>query len=346
MTSTQPTGIGIRAVEAVRNALPIGASITTEGARQDGANRLRITDVVVNGHGLEVKWIGDGRLHEARQLLTIASEYDQLIAVARHMSPGARALLAEHGIGWVDETGAAEIAIGSIVVSRTGQAPKAAEPRVRWTRSVLAVAEALLCGSAATVSAMQSATGLSAGTSTNALRTLSELGLLESDTERGPTSGRRVADPDALLDVYSAAANESPQRVEVVLGALWRDPIEGVSGIGERWDAHGIEWAASGTLAGAVLAPLLTSVESALVYVDTSTMVGLEAVARAAGLAPIEGGRLTLRPFPTVTTQRGASQANGLRCAPWPRVYADLLQTGVRGEEAAEHLREVIADGR
>ena len=346
MTSTQPTGIGIRAVEAVRNALPIGASIATEGARRDGANRLRITDVVVNGHGLEVKWIGDGRLHEARQVLTIASEYDQLVAVARHMSPGARALLAEHGIGWVDETGAAEIAIGSIVVSRTGQARKEAEPRVRWTRSVLAVAEALLCGSAATVSAMQSATGLSAGTSTNALRTLSELGLLESDTDRGPTSGRRIADLDALLDAYSTAANESSRRVEVVLGALWRDPIEGVSGIGERWDAHGIEWAASGTLASAVLAPLLTNVESALVYVDTSTMVGLEAIARAAGLAPIKGGRLTLRPFPTVTTQRFASPANGLRCAPWPRVYADLLKTGVRGEEAAEHLREVIADGR
>lgn len=346
MTSTHATGIEIRAVEAVRNALPIGASITTEVARRDEADGTSITDVVVNGHGLEVKWIGDGRLREARQVLAIATEHEQLVVVARQMSPGARALFAEHGIGWVDETGAAEIAVGSIVVSRTGRAPKATKSPLRWTRSVLAVAEALLCGSAATVSAIQSAAGLSAGSSTNALRTLSDLGLLESDTERGPTSGRRIADFGALLGAYSAAANESPQRVEIVLGALWRDPIEGVSGIGERWDAHGIEWAASGAVASAALAPLLTNVESALVYVDTSTMVGLEAVARAADLAPIEGGRLTLRPFPTVTTQRFVSQVNGLRCAPWPRVYADLLHAGVRGEEAAEHLREVVADGR
>ncbi|MGD0836257.1 MAG: hypothetical protein ABSB49_06400, partial [Polyangia bacterium] len=26
----------------------------------------------------------------------------------------------------------------------------------------------------------------------------------------------------------------------------------------------------------------------------------------------------------------------------WPRVYADLRHTGVRGEEAAEHLREIV----
>jgi hypothetical protein len=57
---------------------------------------------------------------------------------------------------------------------------------------------------------------------------------------------------------------------------------------------------------------------------------------------PIEGGRLTLRPFPTVAVRRLAETIDGLRVAPWPRVYVDLLSAGVRGEEAAEHLREVI----
>lgn len=36
-----------------------------------------------------------------------------------------------------------------------------------------------------------------------------------------------------------------------------------------------------------------------------------------------------------------AAQA-GLRVAPWPRVYADLRAVGVRGEEAVEHLREMV----
>jgi hypothetical protein len=91
-----------------------------------------------------------------------------------------------------------------------------------------------------------------------------------------------------------------------------------------------------------VLAPYLTLFSTAAVYVDADSVLGLEAAAQAAGLRPIEGGRVTLRPFPTVTTRRLAGEEGGLRVAPWPRVYADLRETGVRGEEAAEHLREVM----
>ncbi len=51
---------------------------------------------------------------------------------------------------------------------------------------------------------------------------------------------------------------------------------------------------------------------------------------------------MTLMPFPTVTTKRLAEKRRGLYIAPWPRVYADLRVAGVRGEEAAEHLREIV----
>jgi hypothetical protein len=96
-------------------------------------------------------------------------------------------------------------------------------------------------------------------------------------------------------------------------------------------------------VAAAVLAPYLTSVATAEVYVAADTIAGLEAAAADAGLQPIDGGRLTLRPFPTVTSRRLSSQRERLRLAPWPRVYADLRLVGVRGEEAAEHLREAHA---
>jgi hypothetical protein len=62
-----------------------------------------------------------------------------------------------------------------------------------------------------------------------------------------------------------------------------------------------------------------------------------------AGLREIDGGRLALRPYPTPA---GAAltelRPNGFRTMLWPRVYADLRTTGVRGEDAAEHLREEI----
>lgn len=48
-----------------------------------------------------------------------------------------------------------------------------------------------------------------------------------------------------------------------------------------------------------------------------------------------------LRPFPTVAVPRLVQWVGGVAVAPWPRVYADLRPTGVRGEESAEHLAEV-----
>jgi hypothetical protein len=101
-------------------------------------------------------------------------------------------------------------------------------------------------------------------------------------------------------------------------------------------------WASTGVVAASVVAPYLTTVTSSEVYVEADTLVGLESIAATAGLKPIEGGRLTLRPFPTVSVRRLARELGGLFVAPWPRIYVDLQSAGVRGEEAAEHLLEVI----
>jgi len=325
---------GRRAEEAVRAVLPRTTKIRRGRAESEA-------DLIVNGQPFEIKWIGDGRLADAKRLLARRlTRYG--IAVARHLSPGAREALSEAGIGWVDETGAAEIAIGLIVVSRTGQSPKPKKRPERWTPSVVAVAEALLCNTKATAAATAVATSLSNGSCITALRVLTDLGLLEADAGRGRNSARRVADSDRLLDAYAAAVEAMPASINLQLGVTWRDPVDGLLTIGQKWDKAKVVWASTGAVAAAVIAPYLTTVNSADVYVDADTILGLEAVARAANLRPIEGGRLTLRPFPTVTAQRLATVVDELRVAPWPRVYADLRTVGVRGEEAAEHLREVV----
>jgi hypothetical protein len=261
---------------------------------------------------------------------------------ARRMSPGARAALSDAGIGWVDESGAAEIAVGTIIVSRSGASDPAGSRPTGWTPSALATAEALLCGTQPTSSAVVDATGLSFGACVKALRLLTDLGLLVADAARGRRSGRRLEDPDRLLGEYSDAARRlaSPLRVQVAV--TWRDLIDGTAEFAARLTEQGVAYAVTGVVASALLAPVLTNVSTSEVYVAGTTIVDLESIARTSGLRPINGGRLTLRPFPTVTADRLAAITEDMRVAPWPRVYTDLLGAGVRGEDAAEHLKEII----
>ena len=322
-----------RSAAAVAAVLP--PSVQIRRGRRDGHS----IDLEVAGKRLRVAWLGEGGLRQARELIAGRTRRPD-VAAARRMSPGAREALSAAGIGWVDETGAAEVARGTLIVSRSGRPVEAPPKPFRWTPSVLAVAEALLCGGRATVGAMQEATGLSSGSAANALRALAGLDLLSAGARRGRNAARRVHDPDRLLDEYAAAA--AMPATALAVGVTWRDFAAGLCEIGRRWDDADIAWASTGAVAASMLAPYLATVTTGVVYVDRATVAGIESAAAKAGLRPIHGGRLTLRPFPTVTARRLAATRDGLRIAPWPRVYADLRTVGVRGEEAAEHLREVV----
>jgi hypothetical protein len=124
---------------------------------------------------------------------------------------------------------------------------------------------------------------------------------------------------------------------------LWRDPVPDVIEAGQKWQAAGIRWAVTSALSAAVLAPVLTQPVPMEVYVTGRTHGDLRRAAAVAGLHEIDGGRLLLRPFPTPANGAVASQIKpGLTSVLWPRAYADLRTTGVRGEDAAEHLREEV----
>lgn len=317
-----------RAQKAVANVLPQSAQVSTSDA----------SHLTVNGIPLHVKWIGEGWLRDVRSALEDGRELPDIL-VARQMSPGAREAISAAELNWVDETGAAEIAVDSIIVSRSGRSTQTSRD---WTPSVIAVAEALLCETKATVKATREATGLSTGSCVNALSLLQDLGLLRSDAARGRDAGREITDPDRLLDAYASevAAESSPKSLEI--GVTWRDPVKGITEVGEKWNQSDTLWACTGVVAASVIAPHLSSGTAAELYIDADTVAGLESVASDAGLRPLEGGRLRLLSFPSSTTRRLVTEVDQLRIAPWPRVYADLRTTGVRGEEAAEHLREVV----
>lgn len=107
---------------------------------------------------------------------------------------------------------------------------------------------------------MQEATGLSTGSCTNALRTLTDLGLLTATARRGRGSARQISDPDRLLDEYAVAAAAMLPAIALTVGVTWRNPVAGLSETGKRWEKVGVVWAATGNVAASVLAPYLTTV--------------------------------------------------------------------------------------
>jgi hypothetical protein len=300
--------------------------------------------VTINGTRALVVWVGNGTLPETQTVTKFGSA--GVVFAARQFTPAARDALRAAKASWVDESGAAEISMGSVVVARDGRSAPAPKPK-GWTTATLAVAEAILVRPGpVTASLIAEAAGLSVGAATKALRLLTDEHLLVASSARGPKSARRVADLDRLLIAYSDASIPLRKSLALTVGVLGRDLAGEVVEAGRMWDRVNTRWAATGVLAADLLAPHLTAFGSVVVYVTASTIAELERAATLAELTAAPGGRLTLAPFPTTATRTLATTTDGLKLAPWPRVYADLRTVGVRGEEAAEHLKEVVARGR
>ena len=329
-----------RAVSALEAAL----RTTVRARRADGPKR----DVVVtvdDDTELLVRWLPVGWPRQVDEALHDHPRPD--ILTAPLMSPGARNAARSAGVGWADESGAADIHIrqpsGTIIVIEIKGTPRLPlDTRLGWRPAALAVCEAILSGKASpTVSSIEDTTGLSTGSVVAALKFLDQEGHLTSATARGPGAARRVVDRDALLDAYAAAAERLRPPTSIPVGVLWRDPIAGVIATGRLWDGAGIDWGATSALAASQLAPMQTEIAPMEVYVPGRTPSDLRRAAHAAGLQEMTGGRLILRPFPTPAKAKLTEQTvEGFRSMSWPRVYADLRTTGVRGEDAAEHLRE------
>lgn len=323
------------ALQLVRLAMPAELRVDVEPAKSPTG------DVLLNLPGRRTLRgrMADGDLASANAAISTRPRPDFL--VLPHASPGVRAVLQEHRIGWLDAQGEVHLVSGSVVIVRDAPASAAVvRTATRWTAADVITAQALLTGSPGTVEAVISATGLSRGSVTLSLRHLAGWGLLESKAARGRNSRRTVVSADKLLSAYARAANDLRGNLSVRVAVGWRNPVDGIAEAGRHWTKADVQWAATSALAASVLAPLATSIAPIEAYVAASTPAALTAAAAAAGLSLDRGGRLVLRPFPRLARPEAIDSSGEIPVMPWPRVYADLQQSGVRNEEAAEHLKE------
>ncbi|MPZ74513.1 MAG: hypothetical protein GEU74_15035 [Nitriliruptorales bacterium] len=299
-------------------------------------------------HRFVAGWAGPGWPADVRTLVKVASDLD--VVYAKKLSDGARSLLSERHIGWVDETGRANVLLESgLVIVREPRATESNQVvRDHWTRTMLAAVEAVLAGVAPTVEAIEGATGMSRGASANALSRLERHGLLERPArKRGPNAARQVADVDSLIDQYTEAAAEFRNKQKVVrVHRLWADPLDVLDiGIGPGLTATGVTWAVTGAAASTLLAPYLSDVTIVELYVDRSLLNTPDRLASILGGRVVERGhRIEVRELPTAMSARGP-RIGGVQVALPARVYADLMGSGGRAAEAAHHLREVRGVG-
>ena len=299
-------------------------------------------------HRFSAGWAGEGWPADVRRLTALAPGVD--VVTATRLSEGARSLLGESGLGWADESGAADISLpsGLVVVRQTPRPSKVSDRTTRWNGSMLATAEAVLSGAAPTVTSVEETTGLSRNATATALSRLERLGLLaRPGAHRGRNSGRRLVDPGALLDAYAVAAGEARKRQSAVLiHRLWSDPLEALrESIAPALSNADSAWAATGSAASQLLAPFLTAVTTLDLYVDAEMYADETRLASLLDGRVVERGhRIEVRELPTAISATGPIQ-EGVQLALPVRVYADLVASGGRSADAAQHLRETLHVG-
>ncbi len=274
---------------------------------------------------------------------------DVQVVFAPSLSAGAREYLKSKGVGWLDEEGRARIVIdsGLFVLLAENKTPTRSQPALVWTPSMVAVAEALLAKTSATVDAIQNATRLSQGAVAKSLSSLEMQELLRRPgPKRGPRSSRQIVDHDRLLRAYAAAVARLHQKeTPILFHRLWRDPVETLrEEIAPALNADSHSWAVTGTMASELMAPFLTEAGSLDIYVDADLFASPTKLETLLGARRVEQGeRIRIHKAPTRLSTHGETISK-VRVALPVRVFADLLSKGSRWAEAAEELKERVID--
>ena len=297
-------------------------------------------------HHFRAGWAGVGWPADVERLLRSAPTVH--VAYAQRFSDGAKEILQQHRIGWIDEAGGANIFLRSgLVLSRDArESVVTRRPHgERWTRAMLAATEAILAGTSPRVEAIQESARISRGAAANSLARLEELGLLERrGASRGPTSYREVVDRDRCIDAYVDAAGAFRTKDEVVkIHTVMREPLESLEHhIAPQFRDNKFRWAVSGVAASMLLAPYLSDFSVVECYVDSDLFSDRGRLAATFnGRIVDRGHRIEVRELPTAHSDHGP-RVRGIHVALPARVYADLRATKGRTAEAAEHVREVF----
>jgi hypothetical protein len=269
-----------------------------------------------------------------------------LLLVAGATTAEAREILERHGVAVVDGLGNAHVELPGLLLHTEGQRGRRGDSPRSQTHARLAgkggvVAQALLLQPRRDwkVQDLAGEAGVSIGLAHRVLARLETEGLVVAEGA-GPRRVRRVADPTALLDLWAEEnTDRSVQRMRAY--RLAREPRELADAVSAGLDAAGIDHAVTGAAAAARIAPSITAVPVAEVWVDS--VGALEDAAAASGAELAETGHNL------AFLQAGGDEplafrrkVEGIWAVNPFRLFYDLRNDPRRGHEQAETLRREV----
>lgn len=315
-----------------------------------GLEKARREDALLDlGRGRTVVVEGKSRVRtpDAWAAIERAKESKRpLVVVAEETTADARALLKEHGVGVIDAAGNAHLSLPQLIVhveaSKRGKRRRqgrGVERRLAGRAGVVAQALLLNPGRVWSVAELADAAGVSRSLVSYVLTRLEELEFVESQGS-GPNKTRRLTKPTELLDLWvEEAADHGVRRLSCYRFA--QRPAKLVDQLSVALRDQGVRHAVSGTAAANRLAPFLTSVPLATVWVAGEHP--LEEVAQLIEAEPVErGANLVLMRARDDTPLAFSARDGDVDLANVFRIYLDARRDPQRGAEQAEHLRREV----
>ncbi len=268
------------------------------------------------------------------------------VLVAETTSAGARQILEQNGVAYLDGLGNTSIRLSGLFV-RTGavrvvnSTADRATTKGRLAHKGGLVAQALLLQPDRTwsVAEMADEAGVSSGLAHRVLARLEVASILSAEG-LGPRKVRRMTNAAALLDLWAEEEKEPGSRLTAAF-MLTRPGGRPAALISECLEGAGISHAITGNAAAAILAPALTSVPvtevrvtAAIPAADVLKTMGARQVEEGANLVIVQGG--------DDAELRFRHKVGEIWVAANTRIYLDALRDPRRGKEQAQVFRETV----
>jgi hypothetical protein len=282
----------------------------------------------------------------AHQLVHYAQLYPDAptLLIAGETTAEARAILTEHGIGFIDGLQNVHVELPGLMFHIEGgthrRASREKMPPTRLRGKAGAAAQVLLLEPerAWAVTELSEEAGIAAGLAHRVLARLEAEGLVTVEGA-GPQRVRRLANPAALLDLWAEEQVDRPRRTFGYL--LAQTPQQLTKRLAANLELAGIDYALTGAAGANLLAPFATAIP--VIEVWTAATAAADELLRGAGVDPVtEGQNVVFLQGKDDLPLAFREQANEVCVANRFRLYVDLRRDPRRGREQADHLRQEV----